>query len=242
MVRIARVVAPGFPHLVTQRGNRGQTAFFGEGDYQLYIELMAQSCGKCGVEIWAYCLMPNHVHLIAAPSSEEGLAQAIGQAHVRYCRHVNLRQGWRGYLWQGRFASFVMDKAHLLAAARHVEMNPVRAKLAADPLSYRWSSARAHVEGRDDALVRVKPLVAVAGDWREFLAMAGGEGEAEELRRHERTGRPLGDERFLRRVEKLVGRVLHKRKPGPQPKAKRNPRTSSSAPTSRRGGRDARRR
>ena len=217
MARLARVVAPGFPHHVTQRGNRRLPTFLRTADYELYIALMAEWCGKCGVEVWAYCLMPNHVHLIVAPSTEEGLARAIGQAHWRYSRHVNFREGWRGFLWQGRFASFTMDESHLLAAARYVELNPIRAGLAKDPWSYRWSSAKAHARRRDDVLVKVKPLLELAGDWKEFLASGLSGGEAEVIRRHERTGRPLGENRFLDRIEKLVGRVVRKRKPGPKP-------------------------
>ena len=121
MARFARVVAPGYPHQVTQRGNRRQQVFFCEEDYQVYIELMREWCAKHAVEIWAYCLMPNHVHLIAVPQIPEGLFPSIGKAHRRYTRHVNFREWWRGYLWQGRFASFVMDERHCLCAARYIE-------------------------------------------------------------------------------------------------------------------------
>jgi len=124
MARIARVVAPGLPHHVTQRGNRRQQTFFCDDDYRAYLELMAQWCSRCAVEIWAYCLMPNHVHLIAVPESKDGLRSAIGEAHRRYTRRINFREGWRGHLWQGRFASYTMEERYLLAAARYIEMNP----------------------------------------------------------------------------------------------------------------------
>jgi putative transposase len=117
------------PHHVTQRGNRRQQTFFQEGDYAAYLELMAEWCGKEGVEIWGYCLMPNHAHLIAVPALEAALRRAVGEAHRRYTRRINFREKWRGYLWQGRFASFVMDEPYLLAAAQYVELNPVRARL-----------------------------------------------------------------------------------------------------------------
>ena len=129
MARLARLVIPGLPHHVTQRGNRRQQTFFNDGDYAAYLELMAEWCREEGVEIWGYCLMPNHVHLIAVPKTEDGLRRAIGEAHRRYTRRINFREKWRGYLWQGRFASFIMDEPYLLAAARYVELNPVRAKL-----------------------------------------------------------------------------------------------------------------
>src|SRR5215831_4203837 len=137
MARLARVVVPGMPHHITQRGNRRQTTFFCDDDYHAYLELMAHWCRQCHVDIWAYCLMPNHVHLIAVPESEAGLRQAIGEAHRRYTRRINFRERWRGHLWQGRFGSFVMDEPYLLAAARYIELNPVRARLALDAGQYR---------------------------------------------------------------------------------------------------------
>ena len=131
MARMARVVAAGVPHHVTQRGNRRQQVFFSDADYQSYLTLLAISCRKTGVAVWAYCLMPNHVHLILVPRDADGLRAALADAHRRYSRDINFRQGWRGYLWQGRFASFPMDDNYLLACARYVELNPVRANLVA---------------------------------------------------------------------------------------------------------------
>ena len=110
MPRLARVVVPGLPHHITQRGNRRQQTFSCDEDYRSYLELMGQWCSAHQVEIWAYCLMPNHVHLIAVPQSADGLRRAVGEAHRRYTRSVNFREGWRGHLWQGRFASFVLDE------------------------------------------------------------------------------------------------------------------------------------
>ena len=110
MARLARVVAPGLPHHITQRGNRRQPTFFSDEDDQYYLQLMAEWCAFCSVEIWANCLMPNHVHLIAVPQSADGLTRAIGDVLHRYTRMVNFREGWRGHLWQGRFSSFVLDE------------------------------------------------------------------------------------------------------------------------------------
>lgn len=180
MARLARLVIPGLPHHVTQRGNRRQQTFFNDGDYKAYLELMADWCREEGVEIWVYCLMPNHVHLIAVPAREQSLRRAIGEAHRRYTRRINFREKWRGYLWQGRFASFVMDEPHLIAAARYVESNPVRAGLVSDAAEWPWSSARPHLKGRDDRLVRrPAPLLAMIPNWRAFLNSAMRE---EELR------------------------------------------------------------
>ena len=221
MARLARLVIPGMPHHVTQRGNRRQQTFFHDEDYAAYLELMAEWCREEGVEIWGYCLIPNHTHLIAVPSSEQALRRAIGEAHRRYTRRINFREKWRGYLWQGRFASFVMDEPYLLAVARYVELNPVRAKLVARAENWRWSSARAHLSARDDCLVKVAPLLTMIGDWQAFLDSARPEGELEELRKHGRTGRPLGDEEFLELLEGHIGRVLKPQKAG-RPKKPKN--------------------
>ena len=117
--------------------------------------------------------MPNHVHLIVVPGQESVLSRAIGEAHRRYTRHINLREKWRGYLWQGRFASFPMDEPYLLSAARYVELNPVKASIVEDAWGYRWSSVHAHLSGRGDGVVKVKPLLNRVDDWRGFIADPG---------------------------------------------------------------------
>jgi putative transposase len=218
MARLARVVAAGVPHHVTQRGNRRQRVFFGDDDYEAYRTLLAEGCRAAGVAVWAYCLMPNHVHLILVPPDAGGLRAALGETHRRYTRHVNFREGWRGYLWQGRFASFPMDETYLLACARYVELNPVRAKLVRRARDWPWSSARAHLAGRDDGLATVRPLLALAPDWSAFLRGGLSHAEREAIRAGERTGRPLGSPGFVSRLERRLGRTLARRRPGPKPK------------------------
>jgi putative transposase len=161
--------------------------------------------------------MPNHVHLIAVPASENSLACAIGEAHRRYTRRINFREGWRGHLWQERFASFPMDLTHLFAATRYVEMNPVAAGLVQHPEDYPWSSARAHLTAADDPLVKGSPLSKMVGNWREFLTLTDEE-ELNLLKRHERSGRPLGGAAFVHRVETELARILRPQKRGPKPK------------------------
>jgi putative transposase len=219
MARLARVVMQGVPHHVTQRGNRRQTVFFSDDDYVAYRELLAEGCAAAGVEIWAYCLMPNHVHLILVPPDPGGLRAALGEAHRRYSRRVNFREGWRGYLWQGRFASAPMDEDHLMAAARYVELNPVRARLAARPGDWPWSSAPAHLAGRDDGVARVAPLLDRDGDWAAFLDGGLEPAAHTAIRAAERTGRPLGDAAFVAGLERSLGRVLARQKPGRKPRA-----------------------
>jgi len=217
MPRLARIVVPGVPHHVTQRGNRRQTVFFGDADYRAYLALLAAHTRDAGVAVWAWCLMPNHVHLMLVPSSPGALRAALADAHRRYSRLVNFREGWRGYLWQGRFASCPMDDAHTLAAARYIELNPVRARLARRPEDWRWSSARAHLAGRSEGLTAVDALGIPAAAWRAFLEAGLGDDTLETIRRGERTGRPLGDATFVRRLEALTGRPLARRKPGRKP-------------------------
>ena len=220
MARLARVIAPGVPHHLTQRGNRRQQTFFSDDDYRAYLNLMAEWCAKQGVEVWAYCLMPNHVHLIVVPPDAEALRRAVGEAHRRYTRRINFREGWKGHLWQGRFASFPMDEPHLLAAARYAELNPVRARLYTSSFDWPWSSARAHRDGKDDILATVAPLLGLVADWPAFLMDGLADDDAETIRKHERTGRPLGAEAFVERLEGLLGRPLKPARRGPKPKAR----------------------
>lgn len=216
MARIARVIAAGIPHHITQRGNRRMQTFFDDNDYRSYLALLTEWCRKHEVAIWAYCLMPNHVHLIAVPQCDDSLRRGIGEAHRRYSRMINFRENWRGHLWQGRFASFPMDESYLLAAARYVEMNPVVAGIAQDAASWPWSSAQAHLNAKDDEVVTVAPLLEMAGDWRLFLSEAGDKEQINDIRKHERTGRPLGAESFVEQLETVLERQLRRGKPGPK--------------------------
>lgn len=202
MTRLARVVAPGYPHHITQRGNRRQPTFFETGDYRLYLSILKEQCDKAATNVWAYCLMPNHVHLIVVPSAEDGLRKAIGETHRRYTRAINQRMEWRGYLWQGRFASFPMDESYLLAAARYVELNPVKAGLVDRPEDYQWSSARFNLGLCDDHLVARSPLRSIVGSWESFLLMEENEKEQRQLRVAIKTGKPLGTDAFVKTVNR----------------------------------------
>ena len=218
MARMVRVVVAGAPHHVTQRGNRRQQTFFRDGDYRAYVALAGEHCRRCGVAIWAWCLMPNHVHLVAVPETASGLAEAVGETHRLYARQIHFRTGWRGYFWQGRFASVAMDEAHLYTAVRYVELNPVRARLVDAAEDWPWSSARAHLRGEVDGLTETGALAARIPDWRAYLDAAA-DGDAEyALRRHTRTGRPVGSEAFIADLEERLGMRLRPRKPGPKPK------------------------
>jgi putative transposase len=197
MARLARVVVPYHPHHITQRGNRRQQVFFCDDDYVAYITIMAEAKRNAQVDVWVYCLMPNHVHLVVTPKTETSLREYFGEAHRRYTRRIHFREGWRGYLWQARFQSFVMDEQHLLAAVRYVEMNPVRAGLTRTASEWRWSSASAHLAGINDELVTVAPMLDRISNWSDYLQEEGSLENLQAIRSHSTTGGPLGNDLFL---------------------------------------------
>ena len=214
MARLARLVVPGLPYHVTQRGNRRQPTFFEDGDFALYRDLVAEAARRSGTEIWSYCLMPNHVHLIVVPADEHGLRRTFADAHRRYTAFVNARQRWTGHLWQGRYGAVAMDEPHLVHAARYVALNPVRARLCERAEAWPWSSARAHLERRDDRLVTVAPLLARVGDFAAFLGTAEDQQATRALRRSETTGRPVGSAAWVAELERTSGRVLAPKQAG----------------------------
>ena len=188
MARIARIVVPGLPHHVTQRGVRRMRIFFSDDDREEYLQLLAEQGERFGVKYLAWCLMDNHVHLVAAPSEEASLAKGIGEAHKRYSRMINFREGWRGYLLQGRFFSCPLEGSYAVAAIRYVLRNPVRARRCSQAWDYRWSSARWLVGIQDtDPLAIRSPLLDEVDDWRGILQTDPE--EAMDLRKHTRTGR-----------------------------------------------------
>ena len=217
MARLSRLVLPGHPHHVTQRGNRKERVFFEEGDYLLYIDLLSESAKKADTEIWCYCLMPNHVHLVAVPSDKDGLRRTFADAHRRYTNYINTRLRTTGHLWQGRFGSVVMDEAHLYHAVRYVSLNPVRAKLVEKAKDWRWSSVAAHLAAKDDGLVKVAPVLERYGNFAAFLGDGSyDEEEFKRLRQSETTGRPLGDDAWLDGLEAMTGKNLKAQKRGPK--------------------------
>ena len=214
MPRCARIVLPGIPHLVVQRGNRRQPAFFSDADCRTYLRLLRETSRAAGTAVWAWCLMPNHVRLILVPKNADGLRAALAGVHRRYTRHVNRREECGGRLWRGRFASFPVDESHLLACARYVELGPVRAGLVASPEDWRWSSVRTHLGLADDAVTQVAPLLGRAGDWRALLDAGLADDESEAIRASERSGRPLGGTLFLRQLAASLGRDVMPRPRG----------------------------
>jgi putative transposase len=218
MTRIARVVVPGGPHHVTQRGNRGERIFASDDDYALYRDWLAEACRRFGVAVWAYCQMPNHVHLILRPSDPQGLALALSRAHRLYSGFVNARARRTGHVFQGRYGSVAMDEPHLIAAVRYVALNPVRARLVADARDWPHASVAAHLAGRDDGLAVVRPILDRVANFADLLAAPADDAAFEALRRAELIGRPLGSPDFVAAVEARLGRRLAPAKRGRRPK------------------------
>ncbi len=217
MARLPRIAVPGCPHHVTARGNRREPIFFEDGDQDIYCDILAEQARKAEVEVWAYCLMPNHVHLILCPRDKTGLSRAIGAAHKRWANFVNGRGRWRGHLFDNRFASVAMDENHLIAAVRYVALNPVRAGLVGRAEDWRWSSTRAHLEGKDDGLVTVRPVLDQVQDFAALIAEHANENGFAALRAAEHTGRPIGTADFVEGLERILGRRISRRAPGRKP-------------------------
>lgn len=221
MPRLPRIVIPGLPHHITQRGNRRQTTFFEDIDYQVYLQCMRQACIQFDVKIWAYCLMPNHTHLIVVPSTTSSLAPAIGGGHEAYTRYINFKMKWKGHFWQGRFSSFPMDEVHLHHGFAYVELNPVTAKMVQNPEDHPWSSARAHMGLADDHyLDDVEKIKNIVDDWKVYLTEKAEINALKAIEKHERSGRPLGSRDFIKDLELKLGIELLPRKPGRKPKSK----------------------
>lgn len=216
MARIARVVAVGLPHHVTQRGNNRERVFFSDDDRRFYLWTLLEYRQRYRVDVWAYCLMKNHIHVLAVPKEEESLARCFAGTNLVYTQYVNRKHNRSGRLWQNRFFSCPVDKdSYLLPVLRYIEANPMRARLVRKPWEYSWSSARYHVLGEPDPVISEPGWLAekLGKDYRAYLLRTSEEVEME-VRRAISTGRPLGDAAFVARLESRTGRVLARQKAG----------------------------
>lgn len=218
MPRLPRTVFANLPHHVTQRGNRREDIFFTDEDRGAYLTWLKEYCDKHQVEVLAYCLMTNHVHLVVVPAADDGLHLVLKPLHMRYAQRINRAHGWKGHLWQGRFFSSPLDEAYLWAAARYVERNPVRAGMERRAENYRWSSAAAHCGKRTDSLLHLESAwykqFAAIDDWSVWLAERDETEEVQILRQNVEKGLPCGDANFVQRLGNLVGRQLEYRPQG----------------------------
>jgi putative transposase len=212
MPRQARAVFSGVPHLVTQRGNRGEPVFFDDEDRSTYLTWLQEYCAAHRVEILAYCLMPNQVQLVAIPASDDGLQQVMKPLHMRHAQRVNRAQGWTGHLWQGRFLSSALDNAYLWAAVRYVEREPVRAGLVRRAENFAWSSAAAHCGKASNDLLSAKSkwakAMAETPDWSAWLAEGDEEAELNLVKRNIEKGLPCGSDAFIKKLSTQAGRSL----------------------------------
>jgi putative transposase len=216
MSRLARIVVPGLAHHVTQRGNGRQQVFFRDADYAWYLQLLTASCAATRVSCLAYCLMPNHVHLLLVPATVDGLRRCLSVVHRAYAGALNARLGRSGHFWQGRYGSVAMDEPHLYEALRYVLLNPVRARLTVTPEAWRWSSARVYLAGECDELTNPWRMLGLIGDVRTYLAERPDAVRVERLRVAETIGRPAAEADFLLRLEQETGRRLRSRRCGPK--------------------------
>lgn len=202
----------GVPYHVTQRGSRGQDVFFSDDDRRNYLSHLKDYAERYDLDILAYCLMTNHIHLVVIPHTTESLALTLRTVHMRHSQSINARFGWTGHLWQARYFSTAVDEAHLWTAVRYVERNPVRAGLAAHAEDYNWSTAAFHLGMKRDRLVRSDTQWGGAVDgWRAELAGFEDEDEVQLLRNRTKSGFPCGDEEFVQRLSEALGRPLVKR-------------------------------
>jgi putative transposase len=211
MPRFRRLVVTDYPHHVTQRGVRRQTTFFDDHDYQTYLSIAAELKEKLAIEVWAYCLMPNHIHSVVVPRENGALSKYFATLHRRYARVTNAKYKWRGHLWQERFYSVVMDESHTFSAMRYVELNPVRAGIASLAHEWPWSSARGHLKLARDPIIEGRAAESLVPNWRDYLSETVGDKELEWLRDRTRIGRPDGTRDFVDTIEALSGRVVRKR-------------------------------
>jgi putative transposase len=222
MPRIARVCAEGYPHHITQRGNNKEKVFFDEEDRQFYLDVLQRYKDKYAMKILAYSLMGNHVHILAVPGNETSLAKGIGGTNLIYTQYINRKYNRSGRLWQNRFfSSVVEEEPYLWAVIRYIEKNPVRAKLVKKEEDYQWSSARAHILGIKNEVLSKESWFGgkEIKSYREFIRRDAEEVNAL-IRRATSTGRPLGSEVFIKKLERMLKRDLFP-KQGGRPRKKK---------------------
>lgn len=217
MARLARVVAVGVPHHVTQRGNARQFILASDDERMVYLDLLRQAVQLHGLSVIGYCLMSNHLHLVVVPHKADSLAAALKQTHGRYASYWNAVHASSGHVWQGRFYSCPLDQPHLWEALRYAELNPVRAGLTAEAELWKWSSAAAHCgTGEPDGCLEMEVWRRSwsASSWRLFLGAGETESDLAALRQCTHTGRPLGTLEFTKALEQKTLRRLAPQKGG----------------------------
>lgn len=218
MPRIARVVVPCVPYHITQRGNRRETVFFSDHDRLKFLELLGDYTVRFEVEVLAYCLMGNHVHLVAVPTTRQGLHRVLRPLHMRHAQRINRLKSSNGHLWQGRFFAAALDESYMWTAIRYVERNPVSARIAMRAEDYRWSSAAAHCSLADDPVLTRNPqwtrVMRSVANWSAWLSTGEPAQRLRELRRCTFKGVPCGSPEFVQNLEDQTGKELKDRPRG----------------------------
>jgi putative transposase len=215
--RVLRQIAPGCPHHITQRGNHQEKIFLCDDDRRLYLALLAEFLPRYGISLEAYCLMSNHVHLVATPRDATGLSRALQRIHSDYSRSLHLRLRQSGHLWQARFFAVALDEKHFWAAMVYVEENPVRAGLVEHAGQWPWSSAPAHLGIAQSALVNLVPWRTRfdTARWNAWLSTGPRAAAlADRIREATLTGFPLGNEAFRDDLRRRLHLRTEPRKPG----------------------------
>ena len=222
MSRTARLVVPGVPMHITQRGSRRFDVFRDEADRIDYLELLRRCCRDYGMRLLAYCLMTNHVHFVSIPDRLDSIRRVFHRLNGTHSQRFNRKYKFVGHLWQERPFSCLVDESHLMYAIRYVEQNPMRAKMVADPADYPWSSAAAHCSGYEDPWLDVEPPPFIIPDWRQWLN-TGSNGQADKfIRECTTTGRPCGDSAFVLRIEEKTNRDFTRKNRAPNRRYSRN--------------------
>ena len=215
MPRRNRCIVPGLPCHVTQRGvNRCET-FSSVQDRQAYLRLVRENMQDAHTRILGWCVMTNHVHLVAIPERDDSLAILLRRVHGRYAQYYNTHFGRTGHLWQSRFFACVLGPEHLWTALAYVDRNPLRAGMVRDAADYRWSSAAAHLSGVDgDGLLDTGwwREMGRGVDWATALEDENQESTAA-LRNCTYAGRPYGSESLVRELAKRFGRCWTRGRP-----------------------------
>ena len=208
MPRQARIVVPSTPHHITQRGNYQQKVFDHENPYKRYCEWANEYALEYDLKILAYCLMDNHVHFIVVPKEEPDLAKVFKTTHMKHSYYMNKQRGVKGHLWQGRFYSCILDDIHLYRAIRYIENNPIRAKIVKNAWEYKWSSASDHAGSRERGPIKLVNYKAIKlKDWRDYLKEDDPD-MVDEMRLKTNRGLVVGTDRFIKTLEKKLGRSL----------------------------------
>ena len=222
MPRKARFIALGEAHHITQRGNAKQIVFHDDRDQQKYLEYLLKYSKDNELSILAHCLMPNHVHFIAVPSKKESISKTFKDTHGAYAQYHNKRHNKTGHLWQGRFYSCILDPVHLYCAVRYIERNPVRAGFVEKPWQWEFSSTSTHLGDIKEDPFGLRKIFGfmdiLPQEWKFYIDSAEDEKDVELLKKHTKTGRPLGEKGFIDKLENKFKINLSVRPQGRPPK------------------------